>query len=91
MHTRFRWAVRLLLSYLLASAALAVFVKWPNLDGNAHVPFSGFPEFLVWSPMVPFLALGDLPQRPVSGLLDLSVFLAVFVTSACLLLRTKKR
>lgn len=91
MHTRFRSAVRLLLSYLLASAALAVIARWPNLEGHAHVPFSGFPEFLVWSPVVPLLVLGDLPQRPISGLLGLSVFLVVFVTSAYLLLRTRPR
>jgi hypothetical protein len=68
-----------LLCYCIAGAALLMYHSWSNWDGHAHVPFSGFPEFLIFSPIAPYF-LGSGSEN------WLNEFLVFFVTLAVLLL-----
>lgn len=65
---------KIALSYLLAGAAYLLYFKWPNYNGNSHVPFSGFPEFLLWSPIAPYLLLEELLAGSGGSLVGLLVF-----------------
>ena len=65
-------------SYLAAGAALMLYERWPHYAGHPHVPFSGFPEFLAWSPVAPYLVFTELLERSGRGPGGAVVFLLVF-------------
>ena len=90
MHKYMLIIVKLLLAYLVAGAIAMMFVMRARLDGNAHIPFSGFPEFLVWSPLAPALIVNEMSEHPGQGAISLFVFCTAFIFIARLLLRQKK-
>ena len=73
------WATvkRMGICYLIAGAASLLFRLWPEWEGHAHIPFSGFPEVLIWTPIAPLLLLADLVQSPAEHGRNALVFLAV--------------
>lgn len=82
--------IKLLLAYLVAGAVAVTYVMHARLDGNAHIPFSGFPDFLVWSPLAPALIVNEMSEHPGQGAISLLVFCIVLFTIAWLLLRRKQ-
>ena len=82
--------VKLLASYLVAGAIVVTFIMRARFDGNAHIPFSSFPEFLVWSPLAPALIVNEMSEHPGQGAISLLVFCTVFFAIAWLLLRRKQ-
>lgn len=51
------------LCYLLSGAASVMYLMWPHDESHPHAPFCGFPGFLVWSPMAPYLLVEQLNSR----------------------------
>lgn len=82
--------VKLLLAYMVAGASLVMYVMRSNFGGHADTPFSGFPEFLVWSPLAPALIASEMSEHQVHGIISLMVFGATFAFVAWLLLRPKR-
>ena len=82
--------VKLLASYLVAGAIVVTFIMRARFDGNAHIPFSGFPEFLVWSPLAPALIVNEMSEHLGQGVISLIVFCTVFFAIAWLLLWRKQ-
>lgn len=87
MHRISFFIAKLLLAYVGAGAALVMYVRRSNLGAHAHIPFSGFPGFLVWSPLAPALILSEYAEHRTNGLICLLVFGAVFGVLAWLLFR----
>jgi hypothetical protein len=81
--------LKLLLSYLLAGAAFLLYYEWPYDQANSHVPFSSFPEFLVWSPMAPVILFDQIIKKPIASLFGLVIFSIVFIVSMWLFFRRK--
>lgn len=90
MKRRLVCGVKVLASYLAAGAAYLLYFAWPNYAGHAHVPFSAFPEFLVWAPVAPYLAFGELFEKRTGAVVGLLVFGAVFVGGVCVALRAPR-
>ena len=82
--------VKLLAAYLAAGAIAVAYIMRTRLDGNVHIPFSGFPEFLIWSPLAPALIVSEMSEHPGQGAISLLVFCTVFFAIAWLLLRRKQ-
>jgi hypothetical protein len=78
MNGLLRTGFAMLISYLVAGAAVILYDRWPHYEGHAHVPFSGFPEFLVWSPVAPYFVICDLFTQPPKGLGGSVLFVVVF-------------
>jgi hypothetical protein len=83
-------AAKLLFAYVVAGAILVMYVMRASFSGHAHIPFSGFPEFLVWSPIAPALIYSKFSEHRVNGAISLLVFSVAFISIAWLLLRTRK-
>ncbi len=47
--------LKILACYCIAGAILVLYLRWPHYEGHPHVPLSGFPEFLLLSPLAPML------------------------------------
>ena len=90
MHKYALIIVKLLAAYLVAGAIVVTFIMRARFEGNAHIPFSGFPEFLVWSPLAPALIVNEMSEHPGQGAISLIVFCTVFFTIAWFLLRRKQ-
>jgi hypothetical protein len=73
-----RIGLAMVISYLLAGAAVVLYIKWPHYEGHSHVPFSDFPAFFVWSPVVPYAILSDLLAAPPKSLDACVLFSVVF-------------
>ena len=84
-------AFKLVLAYIGAGAILVMYVMRSNFVGHADIPFSGFPEFLVWSPIAPALIASEMSEHQGNGLLSLLVFSSAFAVIAWLLLRRKRQ
>jgi hypothetical protein len=91
MNRLLRIGIAVLVSYLLAGAAVILFDRWPHYGGHAHVPFSGFPGFLVWSPVAPYFVICDLLTQPPKGLGGSILFIVVFGALLWSTLRIAKR
>jgi hypothetical protein len=59
VRTTVKTIARALLCYLLAGAALTIALSWDDMSGHPHVPFSGFPSFLIWSPVAPVMLVAS--------------------------------
>ena len=90
MHKYALIIVKLLAAYLVAGAIVVTFIMRARFEGNAHIPFSGFPEFLVWSPLAPALIVNEMSEHPGQGAISLLVLCTVFFVVAWLLLRRKR-
>ena len=90
MHKYALIIVKLLAAYLVAGAIVVTFIMRSRLDGNAHIPFSGFPEFLIWSPLAPALIVSEMSEHPGQGAISLLVLCTAFFVIAWLLLRRKR-
>jgi hypothetical protein len=73
--------VRLMFAYLVAGAVSIVYLLWPHFDPHAEVPFSGFPGFLVWSPIAPYLLWGEFLENASRGIISWLVFAVTFVVA----------
>ena len=83
---------KLVLCYLAAGAAFVLFTSWPDYAGHPHVPFSGFPGMLAFSPMAPYLMLLEFEERGASGAIaGVLVFVAMFAAVAWLSFRRSAR
>jgi hypothetical protein len=74
MRRFFKAGLKIVLCYLLAGVIYLLYAGWPHYQGHAHVPFSGFPEYLIWTPVVPYLLLEKIATHPGNAVADLSVF-----------------
>lgn len=74
----FNASLKIAVCYLLAGVAYLLYFGWPHYKGHAHVPFSAFPEFLVWSPVAPYILFQELLEKPNNALPGLFVFGVVF-------------
>ena len=90
MHKYALIIVKLLAAYLVAGAIVVTFIMRARFEGNAHIPFSGFPEFLIWSPLAPALIVNEMSEHPGQGAVSLLVLCTVFFVVAWLLLRRKR-
>jgi len=81
---------KLLLAYVIAGATLVMYVRRTNFGGHADVPFSGFPEFLIWSPLAPAIILSEYSEHRMEGVISLLVFGVAFAVVALLALRRRK-
>lgn len=90
MNLRFIIGLKVVGCYLLAGAAYLLYFAWPNYEGHAHAPFSSFPDFLVWAPVVPYFILDELLSMRAGAGVGLLVFCAVFVGGLCLSLRVPR-
>ena len=90
MHKYASIILKLLFAYFVAGAIVVTYIMRARLDGNAHIPFSGFPEFLVWSPLAPALIVNEMSEHPGQGAISLLVFCTAFLVIAWLLLRRKQ-
>lgn len=81
--------LKVALSYLLAGAAYLLYLQWPHYAGHAHVPFSGFPEFLVWSPIAPYFLLEELLERSSKSPMGLLVFASTLAGALWLFFRRR--
>ena len=59
---------KLVLAYIGAGAILLMYIMRSNFVGHADIPFSGFPEFLVWSPIAPVLIASEISKHQGNGL-----------------------
>ena len=82
---------RAVFCYLVASITCLLYILWPNFDGHPHVPFSSFPDFLVWAPIAPYIAFKLLEGSTTEALVSIIVFGLVFVASHCALHRIAAR
>jgi len=82
---------KLLLAYVVAGAVLVMYVRRANLGGHADVPFSGFPEFLIWSPFAPALIVSEFSEHRLDGVFSMIVFGGAFSLVGWLLLRRRVR
>jgi hypothetical protein len=82
-------SAKLLIAYLLAGAILVMYLRWPNFEGHANVPFSGFPAVLIWSPIAPALIASEYSERRVDGVISFLVFGVSFCLIAWLFLRRR--
>lgn len=80
---------KIAISYLLAGAAYLLYFKWPNYGGNPHVPFSGFPEFLLWSPVAPYLLFEELLEGSGASLVGFLVFVVSLTAALVLFFRLR--
>jgi len=79
---------KVVLCYMGAGAIYIVSVApW---QGHPHIPFSGFPGMLVWSPIAPVLLLDDLDKGG-RGLLNVAIFVAALLLLLWMSFRRKKR
>jgi hypothetical protein len=69
---------KLLSCYLLGGAAYIFYIQWPNLDGHAHVPFSGFPATMVMAPLAPYFIVSDLMETTSHSTFGTLVYLVSF-------------
>lgn len=83
-------ALTLITAYLIASAAYLCFIRWPDWEGHAHVPFSNFPGFLVWAPVAPYFMLTDWLATPGQSLPGILVFAGTFAVVCLALLMRRK-
>lgn len=74
MKLRLADALKVLASYLVAGAAYLLYFAWPHYEGHAHVPFSAFPEFLVWAPIAPLFMCEALIEKRGGAVVGLLVF-----------------
>ena len=72
-------------SYIVTTAVALTLYRWPNFEGHAHIPFSGFPEFLVWSPLAPALFVLDFPNSATAA----AVFAILFGAALWLIFRRR--
>ena len=82
---------KLFLAYVVAGAVLVMYVRRSDLGGHADVPFSGFPELLIWSPFAPALIVSEFAEHRIDGVVSLIVFAVVFSLVGWLLLRRRGR
>lgn len=82
-------ALKLFACYLLACVAYLLYLEWPDSAGHAHLPFSDFPGFLLWSPFAPAIFFGELTTNSWRALPGAFVF--VFVLAASLWFTFRKR
>lgn len=64
-------------SYLIAGGITLAYIAWPDFEGHAHAPFTSFPSFLVFSPLIPLFLIED-------GIKETIVFLVSFIVLLCL-------
>lgn len=91
MKLSFTIGLKVVASYLSAGAIYLLYFKWPHYEGHPHVPFSEFPEFLIFAPFVPFFLLDNLLNRPGDSAAGLLIFGAAFGCSLWIFLKKKKR
>jgi hypothetical protein len=82
---------KLVVAYVFAGAIVVMYARRSNFSGHADVPFSGFPEFLIWSPLAPALIHSDFTENRLDGLTGLLVFGTALALAAWFLFRQKKR
>jgi hypothetical protein len=63
---------------MVSTASCLLYLQWPHFEGHAHVPFSSFPEFLVWSPIVPYFLAVEFERNPTEAILATIIFVAIF-------------
>lgn len=80
-------AGKLLLCYLLAGAVQLLVARYPDYAGHAHLPFSSFPGFLIWTPAAPLLSLTQAPRNWGS----VAVFALTFAALLALALGKRQR
>ncbi len=90
MKRYFSIGLKLLSCYLLSGAAYLFFIKWPHLEGHSHVPFSGFPEFLVLAPIAPYFMMSDLIEAPRNSMPGVLVFMLAFTLAFWVLFKWRK-
>lgn len=78
--------LKILACYCIAGAVLVLYLRWPHYEGHPHVPLSGFPEFLLLSPLAPVLLVSD-PSIDGDGEFLSSVVLFILVFLVLLFLR----
>jgi hypothetical protein len=83
--------LKIALSYVLAGASYILYLKWPHYTGNSHIPFSGFPEFLLWSPIAPYSLFKELLTGSNRSFIGLLVFITAFVGMLCILFYRRSR
>lgn len=81
---------KVLICYLAAGAAYLLYFAWPNYEGHAHVPFSAFPDFLVWAPVAPYLLFEELLEGRDGAVVGLLIFGTVLVGGLCFSLRSSR-
>jgi hypothetical protein len=86
-----RTALKLLLCYLLAGMTCILYFGWPDYQGNPDIPFSGFPEMLIWSPMAPLILFDHLTENLPVGLIGLALFSFTFIAMLWLFFRKQKQ
>jgi hypothetical protein len=85
----FKVSVKIVACYLIASIAYLLYSSWPHYEGHAHVPFSAFPEFLIWSPIAPYFLFQEFLASPSTAFFGLLVFCLAFSGTLWLFLRRK--
>lgn len=81
--------LKVLVVYLLAGMVFLVFSRWPNLSGNGHVPFSGFPEFLIFAPIVPILVFDEAKSGAMGSLVAAVLYFAIVIAGFVRAMRKK--
>lgn len=76
--------------YLVAGATYLVYFRWPDLEGHAHVPFSDFPGFFLFSPLAPAFLAVDLSENSWRALPGALLFGAVLGVSLWLAFRKRQ-
>lgn len=83
-------ALKLTACYLVAGAAYLLYVSWPHYGGHPHIPFSGFPAFLVFSPVAPFMLFEEVAIDPWRAWPGALVFGTVLVASLWIVFRKRQ-
>jgi hypothetical protein len=86
----FSVGLKLLSCYLLSAAAYLLFIKWPYMEGHSHIPFSGFPEFLIWAPIAPYFMISDIIKAPSNSIPGVLVFTITFALIFWVLFKWRK-
>jgi hypothetical protein len=74
-------ALKIIACYLLAGVGYLLYFGWPDYEGHAHVPFSDFPAFLLWSPVAPAIILGEFMTKSWGAFPGALVFIAALAAS----------
>lgn len=82
-------ALKLAACYLIASISYLLYLKWPDYQGHADIPLSGFPAFLVFAPVAPLFWFDEFAADPRNALVGLIVFGGVLAAGLWLSLRKR--
>jgi len=71
--------LKIFICYTIAGGILLTYRAWPNFEGHSHVPFSSFPSFLLFSPVIPLYIFEEDAKTILIFVISFIVLLTLFL------------